>query len=149
MKRGLTIARVRWGFFLGGVLGWIALTGCSATSSTQNASAAAGPISPPGHISHVVLFTLVEGTDEGAFIDDCRDLLGPIPGVTTLSCGRHLDTGREDVQGDYDVGVSVGLASAAAYRDYLTHPKHLELLDRWGPTIDSYRIYDIQDTPAE
>ena len=149
MKRGLTIGRVRWGFFLGGMLGWIALTGCSAANSTQNASAAAEPITPPGHVSHVVLFSLIEGTDEGAFIDDCRDLLSPIPGVTALSCGRHLDTGRNDVQGDYDVGVSVGLASAAAYRDYLTHPKHLELLDRWGPAIDSYRIYDIQDTPAE
>ncbi|MFG0259120.1 MAG: Dabb family protein, partial [Phycisphaerales bacterium JB041] len=75
-------------------------------------------------------------------------LLGPIPGVTSLTCGRHLETGRSIVLSDYDVGVSVGLASEAAYQDYLAHPKHLELLDRWGSTIASYRIFDIQQAPS-
>lgn len=148
MNRAVSSVWVCRGLCLVSVLGWAALAGCSAPHSTQVGSSAAGPLTPAGHVSHVVLFNLMEGADADAFIRDCRALLSPIPGVTSLSCGRHLDTGRDIVRGDYDVGVSVGLASADAYQDYLTHPGHLALLERWGPTISSYVIYDIQDTPA-
>lgn len=148
MSHGVPVGWVIRGLCLVGLLGWASLAGCGATCPTRAEATAAGPLTPAGHITHVVLFDLVEGTDADSFIQDCRDLLAPIPGVTSLSCGRHFDTGRDIVLGDYDVGVSVGLASASAYQDYLTHPNHLALLERWGPTIASYRIYDIQDTPA-
>ena len=148
MSRGLTINGACCGLLLSAPLALAVFAGCCTQCPPRQASSAAGPLTPAGHITHVVLFELVEDMDADLLIRDCRELLAPIPGVTSLSCGRHFDTGRDIVLGDYDVGVSVGLASAAAYQDYLTHPNHLALLDRWGSTISSYRIYDIQDTPA-
>lgn len=105
-------------------------------------------LAPPARINHVVLFDLREGTDEDTFLADCRDRLSRIPGVTSVFCGRHFDTGRDKVVDTYDIGLYVGLESADAYAAYLTHPDHLGLVNRWKSSFNSYWVYDIEDTLA-
>lgn len=100
-------------------------------------------------ISHVVLIDLRDEGDAEALIRDCRELLGDIPEVTAISCGRHIETGRQVVVGDYDVGLLVGLPSMAAYKRYLVHPRHVELVSRWKERFAGYRVYDFGTAVAE
>ena len=149
MNRPQRVNMTRTGLFVGVASVLAGATGCRTVCPIPSEQPAAASITPARHISHVVFFDLLDGTDEEAFIRECRSLLGPIPGVTSLSVGRHLETGRDIVMRDYDVGVAIGLESADAYSSYLTHPKHLALIERWGPNIASYRVYDIEEAPTK
>lgn len=122
--------------------------GCQSTSSCCRSAAEHSPTAT-ARINHLVFFDLHDGTDEAAFIKDCRVLLTEIPGVTGFFCGRHFETGRDIVVSDYDVALYVGLDSAEAYSGYLSHPNHLALLERWGASLASYSVYDVEDTAAE
>ncbi len=80
---------------------------------------------------------------------DCERLLVPIPGVVAYAAGQHLDTGRANVDGDYDLALLVGFSDQAAYKDYLSHPLHLELLELWKPRLAGYTIHDVLDQPVQ
>lgn len=131
-----------------GLLSAMVLTVAGCRSANDSARATAAPLIPAGRVNHVVLFDLRSGTDERAFIEDCRSLLAPIPGVTSLFCGTHFETGRDRVVSNYDVAVYVGLDSPESYRGYLVHPNHLALVDRWKSAFESYSVYDIEDTSS-
>jgi hypothetical protein len=130
----------------------LGMTGCTCrfvTEQPRGTSTAAVISAPLARINHVVFFDLKDPADADRLIEDCRRLLGGIPGVTGLFCGRHFESGRESVLSDYDVGLYVGLDSPDAYAAYLTHPDHLSLVEAWGPRFESYRVYDIEDRRAE
>ncbi len=108
------------------------LVGCSSNP--------AGP-----SISHVVLISLQDQSEAEALLADCDRLLVPIPSVTTYAAGDHIDTGRGTVQSDYDVGLVIGFDSPEGYATYVDHPRHVELVETWGPKFSSIRVYDIHD----
>jgi hypothetical protein len=94
-----------------------------------------------------VYFHLVDPAEAPLFLADCQELLPSIPGVVAYAAGSHLDTGRESVDGDYDLALLVGFSDLAAYQGYLGHPQHLELLARWKDRLASYTIHDVLDQP--
>jgi hypothetical protein len=96
-------------------------------------------------VNHVVLFALIDSDDAPELLDDCRTLAGAIPGITTYYAGTPLDTGRETVIDDYHVGLYVGFDTVDAYRVYVDHPAHLDLVAKWRPRFESLRVYDIID----
>ncbi len=98
----------------------------------------------PGLINHVVFFDLKDPSNAEELVFDCGRLL-EIPGVTSGYFGRHIETGRESVLVNYDVGFFVAFGSVADYENYLAHPKHIALVEKWEPRWESIRVYDVQD----
>lgn len=122
-----------------------ALPGCVRTTTLDPAPAAA-----PGRINHVVFFTLEEGADEAdrnELILDSLEL-GRIPGVVACYAGTHIDTGRDTVLSDYDVGFFVAFDSEEDYAAYLRHPDHEALVAKWRPRLAELRVYDVLDVRA-
>jgi hypothetical protein len=99
----------------------------------------------PAPISHVVFFDLDDPADAAELVADCHELLPSIPGVVSCAAGQHLDTGRDMVDGDYDVGLYIGFDNEADYTVYIDHPQHVELVTRWEPRIESVLIRDFLD----
>lgn len=124
---------------IGRLIRWAAaalvLGGCAVTC----------PARRPAVVSHVVFVKLKSPADADALIADCDRLIPAIPGVAAYACGRHLDIGRSNVDGDYDAGLYVGFADADAYRAYLDHANHTALVDAWRPRWEWVRIYDVED----
>ncbi len=108
------------------------------TSASQaRASATSGQA-----IQHLVLIKLKDTNDRAALEKDCNEKLSSIPGVVGFSLARPIDIGRKNVDGDYDVAVSVEFASTDAYKAYLVHPDHLALVNAWKEKSKTMRIYD-------
>jgi len=120
------------------VLAASVLAGLAACASTH-------PARPPAAISHIVLIELADPRLAGELIEDSHASLATIPSVTSFAAGRHIDTGRDTVLADYDVGLYVGFDSEADYAAYVEHPKHVRLVERWKPRIDAMRVYDVLD----
>ena len=93
-------------------------------------------------IQHLVLIKLKDTNDRTALEKDCNAKLPSIPGVVEFSLARPIDIGRKNVDGDYDVAVSVEFASTDAYKAYLVHPDHLALVGAWKEKSNSMRIFD-------
>lgn len=104
------------------VLSAIVLAGCVSTSVAPR----------PAAISHVVLIRLDDPSKADELIADSDRLLATIPGVVSYAAGKHLDTGRTNVLGDYDVGLYIGYDSTADYATYVEHPQHIELVRKWA-----------------
>lgn len=99
----------------------------------------------PARINHLAFFKLKDSVDATQLIADCDANLSIIPGVVSYYCGTHLDTGRTNVDGDYDVGFYVGFESEDAYRNYVNHPNHIALVERWKPRWEWIRVNDVLD----
>lgn len=99
----------------------------------------------PAVVNHVVFFKLSNPAEADALIADCDARAPRIPGVVSYYCGRHVDTGRPTVDGDYDVGFFVGFDSLEAYRTYVDHPDHVWLVQKWRPRWEWIRVHDILD----
>ena len=89
-----------------------------------------------------MLIKLKDTNDRAALEKDCNAKLSSIPGVFGFSLARPIDIGRKNVDGDYDVAVSVEFASTDAYKAYLIHPDHLALVGAWKEKSKSMRIFD-------
>ena len=109
----------------------------NANASQPRASAASAIT-----IQHLVLIKLKDTNDRTALEKDCNAKLSSIPGVVEFSLARPIDIGRKNVDGDYDVAVSVEFASTDAYKAYLVHPDHLALVGAWKEKSNSMRIFD-------
>ncbi len=96
-------------------------------------------------IHHVVLIDLEDGAGRNALLADCDRLLPSIPSVSTYWCGTHGEFGRTGVDADYDVALCVSFTSDDAYKAYLSHPDHMELVTRWKPHMTWIRIHDVVD----
>jgi hypothetical protein len=111
------------------------LAACSSTPAAR----------PVAAISHVVFVDLADPADADALLADARAMLSPIPSVTAYSAGKHLDTGRPTVMGDYDVGMILGFDDAAGLNAYVAHPDHVAFVERWRPRLTGLRVYDIAE----
>lgn len=97
----------------------------------------------PGAINHVVLFTLQDPSQGEALQRDCAARLKHIPSVVAYACGEHVDAGRQNVDGDYTLGLFVSFQDMAGYKAYLVHPDHVALVEKWKPRFSEVTIYDI------
>jgi len=126
-------------------------TGCVVavgnTATTESSAAKFhGTLAPRAAlIHHVVFIRLQDPADTDALIADCDRLLPTIPGVVRYWRGTHFDMGRANVTGDYSVGLEVAFETREAYRTYLEHPQHLELVETWKPRWSGATIYDVRD----
>ncbi len=105
--------------------------------SQGNASATS-----PQTVQHIVLIKLTDKNDRTALEQDCNAKLSTIPGVVEFSIARPVDTGRTNVDGDYDVAVVVGFSSIEGYKAFLAHPDHVALGKAWKEKFQTMRIYD-------
>ncbi len=110
------------------------------------AGKASGP-ARPAPILHLVYFHLENPALAEDLLRDCQQQLSVIPGVVSYAAGMHLETGRDSVDGDYDLALLVGFDDTEAYQGYLVHANHLELLATWRGRISSYTIHDVLDQP--
>lgn len=118
--------------------------GCTSETTLHGA---ASPASAPA-ITHVVLIDLTDPSQAPELERDCDELLPRIEDVVLYGRGRHLDIGRGSVDGQYSVGLLIGFNDDAAYRRYLDHPLHQELVMKWQPRWRSIRIFDLGDESA-
>lgn len=100
---------------------------------------------PVATISHVVFVDLADPSDADELLADGRAMLASIPTVTAYSAGRHIDTGRATVLGDYDVGMILGFGCVEGLNAYVVHPDHVAFVDKWRPRLTGLRVYDIHD----
>ena len=63
--------------------------------------------------------------------------------VETIWVGTPVDTGRDAVDGDYEVGLCVGFETMEGLQEYLQDPRHLELVALWKPRATGFRIFDV------
>lgn len=93
-------------------------------------------------LQHVVLVELADRSDLEPMRADSDRLIPTIPGVRGYLSGTHLELGRPSVTGDYDLAIVVEFDSIEAYRAYLDHPAHLELVRTWRPKWRRATMYD-------
>lgn len=99
----------------------------------------------PAPISHIVFIKLSDPAEADALLAECDEKLAAIPGVLRYAAGKHLDTGRANVDGDYDAGLYIGFRSEADYAVYVSHPNHVLLVEKWRPRSQWMRVYDVYD----
>lgn len=99
----------------------------------------------PAFISHIVFVKLNDPADAREILADAERLVAPIPGVASFAAGQHLDTGRQTIIADYDLGMYIGFETEAEYASYVTHPDHIAFVEKWRPRLAWLRIYDIGD----
>lgn len=115
------------------------LGACAGQQATQKTQA---------NLNHIVLVTLKNDADSGDLIRDCNALLEPIPSVRTYWVGTPLDIGRgPSIDGNYSVGMCIGFDGIPGYREYLAHPKHVELVEKWKPRWSEVRLFDVISNP--
>lgn len=111
------------------------------------ALAGCGSVRPgrPARISHIVFLKLEDPSRRAELLADCDAVLPGIPGVVSYAAGRHLDVGRDAVDGGYDIGLSIGFETEADYAGYVDHPDHVAFVEAWKPELAWLRVYDILD----
>jgi hypothetical protein len=116
------------------VLASLALSACGGTASPfRPVEAPAEPNTMRAALQHVVLVDLADDADIAAMKADSDAMLPTIPEVRGYICGTPVDIGRGNVAKDYDLGIIVQFATTDAYRAYLEHPVHKELVAKWRP----------------
>ncbi len=117
------------------------LSGCSCTTCDFGRDR---PLRP-ARINHLAFFKLKNPADARELIADCDRHLATIPGVLSYYAGTHLDVGRGNVDGNYDVGFFVGFETEEAYRQYVNHPSHVMVVEKWKPRWEWIRVHDVLD----
>lgn len=79
---------------------------------------------------------------------DCDRLLASIEVLSSYASGSAWDTGRPEVDADYDLCLVIGLPDLAAYDAYLRHPRHEALVQRWIGELAALRVHDVWTGPA-
>ena len=119
-----------------------ALVGCAVLAVSGGCQSGA---KRPGVINHTVFFTLQDESQADALIADCDFRLASIPGVKSYYCGKHVDTGRSNIDTDYTVGFYVGFNTFEDYARYVKHDQHQAFLDKWQSQLADVEIRDVYD----
>jgi hypothetical protein len=128
-----------------GVLRGAALVTVAALALLAGCAAGGSGPARPARISHIVFFKLDDPGRRPELLADCDRLLPTIPGVVSYAAGRHLDVGRDTVDGDYDLGLYIGFETEGDYAAYIDHPNHTELVGAWRDRLEWLRVHDVID----
>ena len=89
-------------------------------------------------ITHSVFFRLKDSADEQAFLDSCRGMLAPIPGVREFRVLRETSP-----KNDFAYGLTMNFADRKAYDDYSEHPDHVHFVQNiWIPNVAEFQEID-------
>jgi hypothetical protein len=92
---------------------------------------------------HAVYFKCKSDADVEALAKNAREMLGQIPTVQKIYCGRRdPGAGRDVNDTDFHVGLVVLLADRAACDAYLEHPIHIEFVQQHRETWSNVRVFD-------
>lgn len=97
---------------------------------------------------HVVLFNFKDEASASAreeLVRDAHAMLGEIPVVAAVRCGRRTPGDREVHVKDYDVAMSLYLEKASDIQAYLDHPLHVAFAEKHGERIAKIRVCDFYD----
>ena len=106
-------------------------------------------------VAHVVLFRPREGlthAQRAALVDAFSRALSAIPGIRRASVGRRITHGRSYEQlmkENYAFAAVLEFDDARALREYLEHPAHAELGERFFDSFDAALIYDYEMVEGE
>lgn len=118
---------------------FIVLSGCAHRSGELSSAPR------PALVNHVVFISLNDPADAPALIADCDARLATVPFASSYYAGQHVDTGRDTVINDYDVGIFIGFDSLEDYAAYVEHPQHVALVSDWRPKIKALIVRDVLD----
>lgn len=138
-----------------GLIALAPLAGCRTDGASRRAAdrQAVGAAASParmGEVLHVVLVRLNDPLDTAACADATLAMVDQIPSIRGAFLGLHLETGRDTVQGDYDLCLTLSFDSRDGLEAYIKHPAHMAILEEWGPRIEWIRIHDAREVrPGE
>jgi hypothetical protein len=104
-----------------------------------------------GGLTHVVLFTMKEGTPKKAMeeaIADCHKMLAKIKSVRSVKAGKPTKEKAEKVvKTDYDFALVISVDDFKGLKAYLEDPIHKEFVEKHGKNFDitKLRVYDFVD----
>ena len=101
---------------------------------------------PEAGIHHIVLVWLkLSGspTYRKQIIDESHQLK-KIPGVISVNAGRSLVSDRAIVDHSFDVGIDIAFETTEELNYYLTHPDHVQFVERIKPLVEKIVVYDIK-----
>lgn len=101
---------------------------------------------PEAGIHHIVLVWLkLSGspTYRKQIINESHQLK-KIPGVISVNAGRSLVSDRAIVDHSFDVGIDIAFESTEELNYYLTHPDHVQFVERIKPLVERIVVYDIK-----
>jgi hypothetical protein len=95
-------------------------------------------------IVHSVYFVLHDNADAAvqSMIDDGYKDLANLPGITFLAAGTCSDVKRSSSDRDYDVALHVVFQDRPSLDAYLTAPKHVAYMDKYGSNWKRVRVFD-------
>lgn len=130
------------------LLGGVALIRGDVAPTTVPAAREAAKAAP---YVHTVIFQLKKDAPAGtaqSMIDDAHDMLGKIPTVRELRCGKPAEKSSPDVaKKDYHVGLVIFFDDFEGLKTYLEHPLHLKYVDKYLKHVemDKLGVYDFLD----
>jgi hypothetical protein len=95
-------------------------------------------------IAHNVYFTLNDSSSAvvQGMVDDCHRYLAKLPGIIFYAAGTCSDVERSSSDRDYDVALHIVFEDRAALDVYMTHPKHVEFINKHGNNWKDLRVFD-------
>lgn len=114
----------------------LALGACSKPSEKASST---------GTVQHVVVCWLKEPGNEMARAQLIGTSLGfkDLPGVVDVSAGTPLPSDRKEVDGTFDVALTMTFRDEAALRAYENHPAHKRAVeDVLKPLVARFVVYD-------
>lgn len=98
-----------------------------------------------GTVQHIVICWLKEPGNEMARAQLIGTSLGfkDLPGVVDVSAGTPLPSDRKEVDGSFDVALTMTFRDEAALRAYEKHPAHKKAVeDVLKPLVARFVVYD-------
>ncbi len=108
------------------------------------AACSAAPSAGPEAVGHAVVFELTDPTRVADLDRDLEAVMRPTPGVLESHVGPRADVAvREGVTDtSFDLLLWVCFQDAAAMHSYLESPAHVAVVEQYGPSIRSVRVFD-------
>lgn len=102
-------------------------------------------VTPRYGVEHVVLVWLKNPDDDAAVqkLVETSKSFEAIPGVTSVRIGKPIASPRQEVDADFDLGMSMSFDSRIALKRYLQHPIHKQAVENvLRPHVLRIRVHD-------
>ena len=96
-------------------------------------------------LAHNVFFSLTDDSPAARqeLVEDCHELLAPIPGILSYAAGQLAEDLDRDVNDrDFDVALHVVFADRAAHDAYSVHDLHQKFVQKHMGNWKTIRVFD-------